>query len=311
MEYLTNSQEDDDADEFSAVIIGETKPDLPRELITGFLCLGETSALVAPPKSGKSKLVLDMALHIEHAREWRGKSVPRPYGVLIFPRERRSQYHEDAYYQRIRDRLGGARKTFMSANFLNLKTNSGVRGVVKLVRSLEREHDCKIGLIVIDTLPMAIAESGLDENSAKDVNAVAARLQIIHDRLDVHIMLVAHTGKAGGRGPRGSSALVGHVDMVAEIAMDKTSIRTLSVTDANHLVPGEVTRFQIKGWCRPGCGWNAEWRNLRHREAIRLRGEVNWLIDGFCGERFPAIDLAHVDLTGSEQSPEQHGRGVR
>jgi len=24
--------------------------------------------------------------------------------------------------------------------------------------------------------------------------------------------------------------------------------------------------------CRPGCGWNPEWCNLRHREAIRLRG---------------------------------------
>ena len=36
-------------------------------------------------------------------------------------------------------------------------------------------------------------------------------------------------------------------------------------------------------------------------------GEVNWLIDGPCGERLPAIDLAHVDLTGGEQRPEQHG----
>src|SRR5262249_8894967 len=42
-----------------------------------------------------------------------------------------------------------------------------------------------------------------------------------------------------------------------------------------------------------------------------LRGEVNWLINGFCRERFPAIDLAHVDLSRGEQSPEQHGRGVR
>ena len=25
----------------------------------------------------------------------------------------------------------------------------------------------------------------------------------------------------------------------------------------------------------------------------------------------PAIDLAHADLTGSEQRPEQHGRGIR
>jgi len=31
---------------------------------------------------------------------------------------------------------------------------------------------------------------------------------------------------------------------------------------------------------------------------------------GLDGERLPAIDLAHVDLTGGEQRPEQHGGGV-
>ena len=34
------------------------------------------------------------------------------------------------------------------------------------------------------------------------------------------------------------------------------------------------------------------------------------MIDGLSGERLPAIDLAHVDLSGGEQRPEQHGRGV-
>jgi hypothetical protein len=48
------------------------------------------------------------------------------------------------------------------------------------------------------------------------------------------------------------------------------------------------------------------WRNLQRHEVIVSGGEVNWLIDGRCGERLPAIDLAHVDLTGSEQRPEQH-----
>ena len=33
-----------------------------------------------------------------------------------------------------------------------------------------------------------------------------------------------------------------------------------------------------------------EWCDLRHDEAVRLCGEVNWLIDGLGGERFPAID---------------------
>jgi hypothetical protein len=50
--------------------------------------------------------------------------------------------------------------------------------------------------------------------------------------------------------------------------------------------------------------------NFSGHEGIVSGGEVNWLIDGLCGERLPAIDLAHVDLSGSEQRPEQHGRGV-
>src|SRR5438132_10387745 len=59
--------------------------------------------------------------------------------------------------------------------------------------------------------------------------------------------------------------------------------------------------------CRRALCWNSMWRNLPRHEAIGLGGEVNWLIDGPCGERLPAIDLAHVDLTGGEQGPEQHG----
>ena len=49
------------------------------------------------------------------------------------------------------------------------------------------------------------------------------------------------------------------------------------------------------------------WRNLQRHEVIVSGGAVNWLIDGRCGEGLPAIDLAHVDLTGREQCSEQHG----
>ena len=49
------------------------------------------------------------------------------------------------------------------------------------------------------------------------------------------------------------------------------------------------------------------WRNLQRHEVIESGSEVNWLIDGPYGERLPTIDLAHVDLTGGEQRPEQHG----
>ena len=63
----------------------------------------------------------------------------------------------------------------------------------------------------------------------------------------------------------------------------------------------------LKAGCRRAFCWNSMWRNLQRHEVIESSGEVNWLIDGPCGERLPAIDLAHVDLTGGEQRPEQHG----
>src|SRR5438874_11075223 len=68
-----------------------------------------------------------------------------------------------------------------------------------------------------------------------------------------------------------------------------------------------LSLYRKKDGCRRALCWNSMWRNLPRHEAIGLGGEVNWLIDGPCGERLPAIDLAHVDLTGGEQGPEQHG----
>jgi hypothetical protein len=49
--------------------------------------------------------------------------------------------------------------------------------------------------------------------------------------------------------------------------------------------------------CRPECGWNSVWRILREHESIVSGNKVNRLIDGFCGEGLPTIDLAHVDLS--------------
>jgi hypothetical protein len=52
------------------------------------------------------------------------------------------------------------------------------------------------------------------------------------------------------------------------------------------------------------------WRDLRYHEAIVSGGKVNWLTDEVLSDRLPAINFAHVDLTGREQSPEQHGGSV-
>jgi len=51
---------------------------------------------------------------------------------------------------------------------------------------------------------------------------------------------------------------------------------------------------------RPERGRNLKRNNLRQTNYTILCGEIKLLIDGFCGERFPAIDFAHVGLAGSK-----------
>jgi hypothetical protein len=51
---------------------------------------------------------------------------------------------------------------------------------------------------------------------------------------------------------------------------------------------------------RPERGRNLKRNNLRQTNYTILCGEIKLLFDGFCGERFPAIDFAHVGLAGSK-----------
>jgi hypothetical protein len=76
-----------------------------------------------------------------------------------------------------------------------------------------------VGLVVIDTVWRAMA--GDDENSAQHMGAFVARLKRIQDATGVAILLVHHSGKEVDRGMRGSSSLLGALDLVLKVGDDK------------------------------------------------------------------------------------------
>jgi hypothetical protein len=73
--------------------------------------------------------------------------------------------------------------------------------------------------------------------------------------------------------------------------------RRLQPEDLDFLSPTHFSKQRApisyvgRSW-RPGCGWNFARRSLRKTDGIGSGYEVNWLIDGRCGEGLPAIDLA-------------------
>ncbi len=74
-------------------------------------------------------------------------------------------------------------------------------------------------------------------------------------------------------------------------------------------VSRKVVRKVVRGAVAMAVGNRG--RRLRRDDGTASGGEVNHALGRRLTEARPAIDLAHADLAGGEQGPEQHGCGLR
>jgi AAA domain/RepB DNA-primase from phage plasmid len=214
-----------------------------RPILKGFLNKGETSSLIGPPKSLKSGLMAEIALHCAAGQDWRGHSATEPCGVVIIALERADLYRRrlDAYAQR-----DGYKDlpVAVAGAVIDLLNPKCVQTIVATVQEAEQNLGRAVGLIVIDTFSKGIAAGGGDEDKAKDQNRVAANLRRVQALIDVHIACVGHTGKDEGRGARGSNAHLGDIDLMIQISGDK--IKSAKVTAANDQPERVLAQFQAE-----------------------------------------------------------------
>jgi hypothetical protein len=215
-----------------------------RPILKGFVNKGENSALIGPPKSLKSGLMTEIALHCAAGKDWRGHPASEPYGVVIFALERADLYRRrlDAY--RLRDGLTENLPIAVAGAVIDLLNPKCTAVIVATVREAEKKFGRAVGLIVIDTFSKGIAASGGDENLAKDQNRVAANLRRVQEVIDVHIACVGHTGKDEAKGARGSNAHLGDIDLMIQISGDK--VKTAKVTAANDQPERVLAQFQAE-----------------------------------------------------------------
>ncbi|MFG3595525.1 AAA family ATPase [Bradyrhizobium sp. RDI18] len=215
-----------------------------RPILKGFLNRGENSALIGPPKSLKSGLMSEIALHCAAGIDWRGHPASERCGVVIFALERADLYRRrlDAY--RVRDGFKEKLPIAVAGTVIDLLNPKCTELIVATVREAEKKFGCAVGLIVIDTFSKGIAAGGGDEDKAKDQNRVAANLRRVQGVIDVHIACVGHTGKDESRGARGSNAHLGDIDLMIQISGEK--IKFAKVTAANDQPERVVAQFQAE-----------------------------------------------------------------
>jgi hypothetical protein len=221
----------------------ETVP--KRWLIKNVIALGETSSWIAPPGRGKSALHSDICVHLAAGKAWRGHKTKGRFGCVYFAFERADLVkRRNAAYAR---RYGfKGLPIAVAAQIIDLMHPDCVNVILATIRAAEERFGVPVRYIVIDTFAKGIAAGGGDEDKARDQNKCLTNLRRLHERADLHIAIVGHTGKDETKGSRGSNAHPADADLQVQIFGDGDKIKNARVIKGNDQPECELTAFQLE-----------------------------------------------------------------
>jgi DNA-binding transcriptional ArsR family regulator len=197
------------------------------------------ASLYGAPRSYKTFIAISMAASLATGRSWNGREVRRKR-VLYIIAEGVSGFGKrlDAWTD------DNTKEYLPSSHFLvvptavNLLDPTEVAELVKKVK--EVFADAADGLFIfIDTVARNFG--GGDENSTQDMNVFIKHVDYIREELNAGILLVHHTGKDPTKGGRGSSALLGALDVemvsIRPAESDYTTLKCNKQKDDEEFAP--------------------------------------------------------------------------
>ena len=178
---------------------------------------GTLCALYGPSTVGKTFVTLDLAAHIAHGKPWAGRPTERA-PVLYCALEGAAGV--DRRIVAIVGAMGASDRRFARYDgYLTFgpdQNGSDSEGaLIKTCKEIKVKTGETVALIVIDTLWCAMG--GTDENSARDMGVVIARLKRVAEATGAAILVVHHPGKNESLGMRGSSSLFAACDTVLRV----------------------------------------------------------------------------------------------
>jgi hypothetical protein len=212
--------------------------------VNGIYHQGALVVLVGAPGSGKTFLVLDLALSLATGQSWHGREVSRGTVVYVAAEGRVG----------LGARIGAWKAHHGVAGRLGLlailePTVLGEpRQVDRLLASVERLPKPPVAFI-FDTLARNLGDA--DENSARDMGRFIQGADHIRRETGAATIVVHHTGLKGGR-ERGSTALRGAADTTLLVRGNKSGQVDLQCLKQKEAAPFKNLSFQLRE-CAGSC----------------------------------------------------------
>ena len=184
-------------------------------LVDGYVEEDALVVMFGPPGEGKSFIALDLSCCIATGFDFHGHTVQQGAVFYIAGEGHNGIARRlESWAKHNGTSLTGA-ALFVSEGATDLANATNAVRVAEAVQSLADATGKHPALIVIDTLARNF---GGDENSATDVGNFVRHVDThLRHKWNATTLIVHHSGKDGGRGARGSSALKGAADAEYEV----------------------------------------------------------------------------------------------
>ena len=200
------------------------------------------AVMYGPPGCGKTFVALDAALSVAAGRDFHGN--PTHQGAVLYIAgegvgglgKRIKAWIEYRGAGNIEKEL----PFYILPTAVNMANPGDVEKLLATVDALEERAGVKFSLVVIDTVARALL--GADENSATDMGKFIKACDTIKEHCEAAVIGIHHSGKDGGKGMRGSSALLGAVDTSIKVTKSANQI-TLRMEKQKDAEPSEDRFF--------------------------------------------------------------------
>ena len=191
------------------------------------------AVMYGEPGCGKTFVALDIALSVASGRDFHDMDTEQ--GAVLYIAGEGVGGLGKRVRAWIDNRGAGCVERELPFYILPTAVNfAGPGDVEKLLSTIdELAADCgQFSLIVIDTVARALL--GADENSATDIGKFVRACDAIKEHTGAAVIGIHHSGKDGGKGMRGSSALLGAVDTSVRVkrSADVITLSTEKQKDA-------------------------------------------------------------------------------
>ncbi len=172
-------------------------PALRPPVIEGLLREGETMNLIASPKTGKSWLVLDLAIAVATGRPWLGRFPTVAGDVLIIDNELHGETSANRIPKVAKARGLGTDEFADSVFIRNLR--GGLQDIVSLGPYFRAIEPGRFRLIVLDAF-YRFLPAGMDENANADMASLYNHIDRYAADLRCAFVLIHHSSKGNQSG---------------------------------------------------------------------------------------------------------------